>query len=100
MISMKTGLLSLAGVLALGLAMPAQASVTLVTSRAGLAGDDSIDWSVLGGTFTRVSNPFSTSTVGSLGLTVSQSSGSFMRRDQGNGWSGNFNPGDALLWTQ
>ena len=24
----------------------------------------------------------------------------FQRRDQGNGWSGNFALGDALLWTQ
>ncbi len=36
----------------------------------------------------------------SLTATVSQSNpANFTRRDQGNGWGGNFSAGDALLWT-
>lgn len=32
--------------------------------------------------------------------TVSKSAGNFERRDQSNGWDGNFAAGDELLWTQ
>ncbi len=32
-------------------------------------------------------------------MTVSQPGANFERRDQPNGWSGNFSPGDRLLWT-
>ena len=78
----------------------AQAGLSLVTSPADLNANDSVDWGVLGSTFTDVSNPFTVNSGGGVGLTVSQASGDFQLRQQGNGWSGNFNPGDNVLWTQ
>jgi len=79
---------------------PAQA-LTLVTSSVALGPTDSFDWSVLGPEFTTVTNPFSiTSTSTSRNATVSQTSGSFGRRDQSTGWGGNFGIGEELLWTE
>jgi len=76
----------------------AWASLTLITDRAALGADMSVDWGVLGAApDTIVSNPF---TLGSV--TVSMS-GTFKRRDQGNGgddWNGNFSPGDRLIRTR
>jgi hypothetical protein len=79
----------------------AHAALILVTSRAALAGTDNLNWGNLGATGTTVSSPFViNSTNASLPVTVSQPGGSFERRDQGNGWNGNFSPGDKLLWTE
>ena len=76
-----------------------EGSPVLVTSRVALGGTDSVDWGVLGGAYTSISSPFIISSVGSVSVTVSQGSGlPFERRDQGVGWSGNFAPGDPLLW--
>ncbi|MCG2577007.1 PEP-CTERM sorting domain-containing protein [Dechloromonas sp. XY25] len=69
------------------------------TGRALFGGNDIVDWGVLGGNFTVVSNPFNISSTGGIGLTVSQSSGSFQRRDLSTGWGGNFTDGSTLLWT-
>lgn len=86
-------------VFALGMSGTVDAT-TLVTSRAGLGGTDYIDWGVLGPSFTNVSQPFSITSNGGVSVGVSQTvSGPFQRRDQNNGWAGNFAPGDHLLWT-
>ncbi len=85
----------------LGFNDAANAVPIVVTSRAGLAATDFIDWGVLGPSFTVVANPFSVSSNGgSTSATLSMPTGSFERRDQGNGWNGNFAPGDHVLWTQ
>lgn len=75
-------------------------AVTFVTDRTALGANDSVDWGSLGSEFTTVGSPFSITSSGGTNLDVSLSSGSFQRRDQSSGWSGNFAPGDALLWTQ
>jgi len=95
---LRTGLLAAACTSLLATALPASAA--LVTSRAGLAGTDFIDWGQLGGSFTTVVDPVTVTT--NLGLTamVSMPGGANMeRRDQNNGWGGNFAGGDKLLWT-
>jgi hypothetical protein len=82
-------------------ASQAQAGLVLVTSRTALNGNDTIDWGQFGSTFTNVPNPSNFTTTGGLSGTVSKlQSGEFQRRDQGNGWGGNFTNGDRLLWTQ
>ena len=81
-------------------ASSASAGLTLVTSRAALGGDDSVDWGQLGGEFVGVSNPFAATSTGGIGLNGTGNGGSpFDRIDQSSGWSGNFSPGDKLLWT-
>ncbi|RJP88862.1 MAG: IPTL-CTERM sorting domain-containing protein [Desulfobacteraceae bacterium] len=85
--------------------VPVFAAPAIVTSRAALGGDDFIDWSDLGSSFTVVADPFAISSdSGDIDATVSNPTGQFERRDQVgpgcSGWSGVFNPCDALLWTQ
>ena len=83
--------------LLLALSGPAQASLSLVTSRSALGGTDFIDWGQLGGPFTVVPGPVNV--VSNLGVVVGvNDAGNIMeRRDQGNGWAGNFAPGEPLM---
>jgi hypothetical protein len=76
----------------------AHASVILVTLPAALGANDSIDWSQLGPSFTFLTSPQSVVSGGGLNASVSSSGGQFERRDQNNGWGGNFAPGTPLLW--
>ena len=81
----------------------AQASVGFVTSRAAMTGGDYVDWSTLGTTYTDVNNPASTFSNLGLSVTVSIPGGgtlSMGRRDQDDGWYGNFTFRDRLLWTR
>jgi hypothetical protein len=82
-------------------------SYSLVTSRAALAGTDSVDWSTLGAPGTSVANPFTVSSVAGQSITVSKTlSGNFLLDEQ---WGpttpnsyvihGNFAPGDTVLDT-
>jgi hypothetical protein len=90
-------LVVLAGMI--GAVAPAQA-LTFVGTRGGLGATDYVDWSVLGPTYSLVSHPFTILSAGGVSVTVSKLlPGAFERVDQGNGWAGNFAPGDALLWT-
>jgi hypothetical protein len=75
-------------------------TVVAVNSRAALGATDSIDWGQKGPAFTNLSNPFTALSAGGLSVTVSQATGNTQRRDEGNGWVGNFALGDHLLWTQ
>lgn len=79
------------------------ATVTLITSRTALDGDDSIDWQVVGPAFSLAPNPFSVTSSSGLKLTVSKASGSFLRAEQTSAsdgpFSANFAPGDALIFT-
>jgi hypothetical protein len=96
--SLGVALLLLAGV-----AATTRADTVLLTDRSALQGGDTVDWGGLGPAFTVVPNSFSITSAGGVGLTVSQATGPFERRDQGfpfGGWNGNFAPGDHLLWTR
>jgi hypothetical protein len=86
--------------LLLGTAERAQAGLVLVIDRAALGANDTIDWGQLGGTGTSVASPATALSAGMLTFHVSQPGGNFERRDQGNGWNGNFAPGAHLLWTE
>lgn len=95
-----------AAFIVLGAVLPNTAqttSVTLITSRPELGGNDSVDWGVVGPAFSGVANPFSITSSSGLGLTVSKASGIFVRAEQTSGsdaaFSANFAPGDALIST-
>lgn len=80
--------------------MPASAGVIGVAFPAGINADDVIDWANVGPNGTILSNPFNTTSTGGLGVTVSQAgASSFQLYTQGGSWSGNFSPGDRLLFT-
>jgi VPDSG-CTERM motif len=83
-----------------GIVTQSQAQVTAVTSPGGLPTTDSIGWGQLGPAYTVLSSPLSVVSGGGLTATVTDVNGNFERRDEGNGWAGNFAPGDALLWNQ
>jgi hypothetical protein len=85
-----------AGVAAFASVAPAHAGG--ITSRVGLT--DTIDWSQLGPTSTVLSSPQTVMSVDGVTVTVSSAGGVFERRDEGDGWSGIFTPGEALLWDQ
>jgi hypothetical protein len=76
-----------------------EAVPVVITSRVALGGTDFIDWGQLGSAFTVVGLPINVTSNLGLGAVVSGTSESFERRDEGNGWGGNFSPGDKLLWT-
>lgn len=61
-----------------------------------------MDWTTaLGAPFTVVASPFNVTSASGNTLSISQpGNGSFERRDEGNGWAGNFAPRDELLWNQ
>lgn len=69
------------------------------TGRAAFGGDDIVSWATLGPEFTTLANTFQTTSSGNLGVTVSQPTGQFQRRNQPTSWNGNFSDGLALLWT-
>ncbi|MES2123209.1 MAG: PEP-CTERM sorting domain-containing protein [Gemmatimonadota bacterium] len=76
-----------------------QAQTSFVGSRGGVGGS-TLNWNTLyGPSFGGVSSTAVATGIG--GLTISASSnGSVLRLDQGNGWSGGFLSGEALLWNQ
>jgi hypothetical protein len=72
----------------------------------GALANDTVDWGQLGPSFTLLTTPENwTSTgaqfTGQVGITGSIiGTQNFERLDQSNGWSGNFLPGDHLLWNE
>lgn len=93
--------LALLACAALGTAPSVMAAESLITTRAGLGGNDFIDWGTLGGPFTQLTTPFNVLSNGGRSVTVNESAGDGMGLlQQGNGWGGNFAPGDNLLWTE
>jgi hypothetical protein len=89
----------------LGITSAWAGTVTGVTSLAALGATDSVDWGQFGPPFTLLTTPETwtsggglTGEVGITGSTVGTQN--FERVDQGNGWAGNFTPGDHLLWNQ
>jgi hypothetical protein len=94
----------------LGVQAPVRAGLILVTSRAGMATTDSVDWGQLGPPFTSVPNPVTAHSNGGLQVTVAEPSltnptGHFLTVQQQalpfppHGWDGNFAPGDNILYT-
>jgi hypothetical protein len=77
----------------------AQAQITLVTVRSSLGGTDFIDWGQLGLPFSQTVTPVNVLSNNSHTVNVNQAVSPMERRDQGNGWSGNFANGDRLWWT-
>jgi hypothetical protein len=79
---------------------PARAATILITAEAGITADGLVDWGLLGVSGTVVADP-STIAIGGLpGYTITADGPGLMeRRDQNGGWSGNFAPGEELLWT-
>lgn len=75
--------------------VPSLASVSLVTSPAALGSNDSIDW----GQTSAGATPFSVVSAGGVAASTISTGGSLARNVQNGGWSGNFTPGDNLLWT-
>jgi hypothetical protein len=77
----------------------AHAAVSLVTSRAVLAGTDSLDWANAAPDFTAIRNPFPMNSNGSIPVTVSEPGVlDFARLTQPSSWNGNFAPGDPVLY--
>jgi hypothetical protein len=76
--------------------------VTCSTGPGCLNGSDSFDWANnYGPEFSDIPNgSAAVSNSGALTATVNfGGGGDGLRMDQGSGWNGNFNPGEALLWT-
>jgi hypothetical protein len=71
---------------------------TLVTTRP--AGTDSVTWGQLGSDFSNVPQNFNFVTTGGVSGNGSLATGDGLRLDENNGWAGNFEPGDNLIWTQ
>ena len=80
------------------------AAAGLTTCRTGpgcLNGNDSFDWTTnYGGPFNNIPNGSTATSNGGITATVNLAGGDGLRLDEGDGWSGNFTPGDELLWTQ
>ena len=89
---------------AVALVVTPLASASGVTCRTGtgcLNGTDSFDWTKnYGGPFNPIPNHSTATSNGGATATVNfAGGGDGQRRDEGNGWGGNFTPGDELLWT-
>ncbi|MFN8218671.1 MAG: PEP-CTERM sorting domain-containing protein [Fimbriimonadales bacterium] len=93
-----TRILTLAG---LAVAAVSANALTLVTNRANINANDSIDWGQFGAPFTGVvDGSMGTSSVYNMPFMITDGNG-FERRDQWTGgWAGDFTQGDKLMWTQ
>jgi hypothetical protein len=85
--------------------MVSLAGATGVTCRTGtgcLNGTGHYDWTAnFGPPFTTIANhSIATGVSAPNAEVVFQGGGDGERRDQGNGWGGNFTPGDELIWTR
>jgi hypothetical protein len=74
------------------------ASPIRISSRSALTPSGSFDWGQLGPEFTTHSSASVTATNG-LGATITDAGNSIEAITQSSGWSGNFAPGDHLLWS-
>lgn len=87
------------GLAALSFAAISQAQLSLVTTRAGIMQNDSIDWGQFGPSFTVLNGTsFGSSAAGVLFSSTGPGSSQEIRQE-GNGWAGNFAPGDNVLWS-
>jgi len=80
---------------------PASAAVIGISSPAGMTVTDTINWGAIGPDGTMTASSFNIQTTGGATVTVSNlhlDIGSMFRQEQSGSWSGNFSPGDALLF--
>ena len=92
--------LALPGALASSPAIAASA-VALVSSRATLIDPQTVNWDQLGPAGTQVSQPFQASASGGYTFTVlkNNSDTPYVRADEGDGFTGDFLPGEKLLYS-
>src|SRR5579864_1544736 len=98
----KTSLFALLlAVLVIGMVPVASAGgVTCRTGVGCLNGTDHFDWTAnYGPPFSPIPAGSTAHTVGGVQAIFNLPGGNGERRDQGNGWGGNFFPGDELAWT-
>ena len=93
-----------AGILALAIlaaaAVPANAAVTLVKSRAAMDGNDLINWAQLGKPIATVNSPADVTSNGGLRAIVSNLGGSTLGEErQGDPWDGNFAANAPIIFT-
>ena len=88
--------------LAFGIAaMPAHATLTVVTDRGALGATDAVAWAQLGPAGTHLFTPLvALSAGGGVAVDVSSPPGEVFRVDQSVDWIGNFAPGAALVFEQ
>jgi hypothetical protein len=73
-------------------------TITLVTDRSELNGNDEIDWAQLPGpTLTIFPTPVSVLSNHGMGATLTTGAGTVFKDQQGSPWQGNFAPGDYLI---
>jgi hypothetical protein len=84
-----------------GISTLANADVfTIYGSRAAQNPSDIIDWTQLGLAGTQLTTPQLVFTFnGNPVLVGNQNESNFLREDEGNGWTGNFDYGESLVWT-
>jgi hypothetical protein len=84
--------------LTLGLPFVAKAGLVLVSNPADLAANDSVDWGQLGPDGAVSPSPTVVLSATGLAITVATDDpNGLLRLDEGNGWIGNFLPGEMLL---
>jgi hypothetical protein len=81
----------------------AQALVVPIQQRTDLGADDLLDWSAAGAPFDAVGSS-AIATAGGASVSLAMPNGTaLVRVDEGDvvvdGWTGNFTPGEALVWT-
>lgn len=82
-----------------GGAVRTEAVTMFVASSAALGANDSVDWITAGPNGANLGSSFNILSANGLTMTVSQSGGGDMYRlTQGTSWSGNFAPGDGVLY--
>lgn len=87
-------------ILAAFITKAAAAAALFLSTQAAFQTNDYAKWSALGATYNSVANGVVLkSSERGLKVKASLPDGQFERRDQGNGWNGNFVDGDYLLWT-
>ncbi|MHB1937364.1 MAG: PEP-CTERM sorting domain-containing protein [Acidobacteriaceae bacterium] len=83
------------------LAVPKASADSLSIVTTAPTGTDTVNWSQLGPDNTSVSNPFSATSTGGIGVTgtfAGEGGGQIRQEGPSSGWNGNFNPGDYVLW--
>jgi len=79
--------------------LPLWAGTTGITDRNALAANDLFNWAQLGPAFSYAPNPSAITSASGLLTGRLAIQGSARRLDQGNGWAGDFLPGEALIYS-
>jgi hypothetical protein len=77
----------------------ARANIFVIPDRVTQNPTDIIDWGQLGVATTTLASPQIVGTFNGNTVEVSNVGGAMERLDEGNGWGGNFDFGETLLWT-